>query len=194
MTTDKRKTPATQKAAAKKMVATFAAPPDTDKAEAMAAMATKPSVHAAAVMIEYTQPLGEQDIGSLMSAISCQVEDVWAGSMKQPEAMLYGQAQALQSIFMNLARRATKQEYLKQWEAYLRMALKAQNQCRMTLETLAAIKNPPVVIARQANINNGGQQQVNNGSPTANEHFAREHTRAANLTTEKTELLEASHG
>jgi hypothetical protein len=35
----------------------------------------------------------------------------------------------------------------------------------MTLETLATIKNPPVVYARQANINNGGQQQVNNGTP-----------------------------
>ena len=70
---------------------------------------------------------------------------------------------ALQAIFMNLARRAASPEYLKQWEAYLRMAMKAQNQCRMTLETLATIKNPPVVFARQANINNGGQQQVNNG-------------------------------
>jgi len=33
----------------------------------------------------------------------------------------------------------------------------------MTLETLATIKNPPVVFARQANVNNGGQQ-VNNGA------------------------------
>jgi hypothetical protein len=45
----------------------------------------------------------------------------------------------------------------------MRMAMRAQNQCRMTLETLATIKNPPVVYAKQANINNGGQQQVNNG-------------------------------
>jgi hypothetical protein len=64
---------------------------------------------------------------------------------------------------VNLARRATKQEYMKNWEGYLRMALKAQNQCRMTLETLATIKNPPV-FTKQANINNGGQQQVNNGA------------------------------
>ena len=62
-----------------------------------------------------------------------------------------------------MVRRATSQEYLKQWEAYMRIGMKAQNQCRMTLETLATIKNPPVVIARQANINNGGRQQVNNG-------------------------------
>jgi hypothetical protein len=44
------------------------------------------------------------------------------------------------------------------------MAMKAQNQCRMTLETWAQIKNPPVVFARQANIAQG-PQQVNNGMP-----------------------------
>ncbi len=45
----------------------------------------------------------------------------------------------------------------------MRLALKAQSQCRATLETLATIKNPPVVFARQANIANG-PQQVNNGT------------------------------
>jgi hypothetical protein len=39
------------------------------------------------------------------------------------------------------------------------MAMKAQNQRRMTLETLATIKNPPVLIARQANINNGASSR-----------------------------------
>jgi hypothetical protein len=33
------------------------------------------------------------------------------------------------------------------------------------LDRLAAIKNPPAVFLWQANINNGGQQQVNNGAP-----------------------------
>ena len=47
-------------------------------------------------------------------------------------------------------------------ETYVRLALKAQAQCRATLETLATIKNPPVVYARQANIA-AGRQQVNNG-------------------------------
>ena len=133
----------------------------------MAKMALRPSVNAAAVMVTYTKPLGEQDLAALVASLSAGMDDLWAGDLKHAEAMLYGQAHALQSIFMNLARRAASQEYLKQWEAYLRMALKAQNQCRMTLETLATIKNPPVVFARQANINNGGQQQVNNGpAPT----------------------------
>lgn len=47
-----------------------------------------------------------------------------------------------------------------QIDKFTRLALKAQSQCRATLETLAVIKNPPV-FARQANIANG-PQQVNN--------------------------------
>ena len=46
----------------------------------------------------------------------------------------------------------------------MRLALKAQAQCRSTIETLAAIKNPPVVFARQANIANGPQQVNNHGT------------------------------
>ena len=48
----------------------------------------------------------------------------------------------------------------------MRMALKTQNQCRMTLETLSNIKNPPVIFAKQANFS-GGLQQVNNGVPAS---------------------------
>lgn len=131
-----------------------------------ARMALRPSVNAAAVISAYGARLGveDTDVGALIDRLAEDVKDVWVGDTRRAEAMLFGQAHALQSIFMELARRASRQEYLKHWEAYLRMALKAQNQCRMTLETLATIKNPPVVIARQANINNGGQQQVNNGA------------------------------
>jgi hypothetical protein len=54
-------------------------------------------------------------------------------------------------------------EYMNATETYLRLALKAQGQCRATLETLAVIKNPqPVAFVRQANIAHG-PQQVNNG-------------------------------
>ena len=50
---------------------------------------------------------------------------------------------------------------------YKRQALKAQAQCRATLEALAEIKNPrPVAFVKQANIS-GGHQQVNNGMQPA---------------------------
>lgn len=184
---------ATKKQAPKK-VATFPDPPDKEKADALATIALRPSVNAAAVMIEYTELFGEQDIGALVSSLSTGVDELWGGDMKPAEAMLYGQAHALQAIFVNLARRATNQEYLKHWEAYLRMALKAQSQCRMTLETLAVIKNPPVVFAKQANINNGGQQQVNNTAGALTENYAHARAGAENFSTEHNELLEQQHG
>jgi hypothetical protein len=73
---------------------------------------------------------------------------------------------ALNGLFANLAHRARTTEYTDKLDRYLRLALKAQGQCRATLETLAAIKNPPTVIARQANFAHG-PQQVNNGAAFA---------------------------
>jgi hypothetical protein len=58
---------------------------------------------------------------------------------------------------MNLA------DHLKASELFMRLALKSQSQCRATIETLAAVKNPPsLAFVKQANIANG-HQQVNNG-------------------------------
>jgi hypothetical protein len=90
------------------------------------------------------------------------------GDLSAAVTMLSSQAVALDAMFAELARRSALNmgTYMDASERYLRLALKAQGQCRATLETLAAIKNPPVVFARQANINNGGQQQVNNGNST----------------------------
>ena len=56
--------------------------------------------------------------------------------------------------------------YMDAGERYLRLALKAQSQCRTTVESLAEIKNPrPVAFVRQANISNGPQQVNNGGGP-----------------------------
>jgi hypothetical protein len=181
--------PKTAKAAGSthKVVATFPEPADKEQAEATAKLAMRPSVQGAGVAHEYLkQPFGNLDMGALVDCLSGGVEDVWAGDMKRAEAMLYGQATALQAIFMNLARRANSQEYLKHFETYLRLAMKAQSQCRATLETLAAIKAGPVVIARQANIAHG-PQQVNNGVAANN---AQTPARAEQLESAKSELLE----
>jgi hypothetical protein len=180
-----------------KAVAMVPDPPDKAKADALADLTLTPGLNAAAVVGVYVEKtFGAQDVGSLARSLTEEMKEVRAGDLKLAEAMLHGQAQALQAIFVNLARRANSQQYLKNWEAYLRIALKAQNQCRMTLETLATLKNPPVVIARQANINNGGQQQVNNAAETVpgRAHFADATAHAANRENGKTGLLEASNG
>jgi hypothetical protein len=136
----------------------------------MANLALDPAVAGAVVVQEFTKCFGEQDLPALIQALNTSIDKAKVGGLSQAEAMLYAQANALQGIFMGLAHRASQQGYLKQWEAVLRMALKAQNQCRMTLETLSALKNPaPTVIAKQANITTG-PQQVNNGLiPTENQ-------------------------
>ena len=170
-----------------KAVAKPPAMADKEKTEKIAKATLLPSVNAAAVVVEYAKAFGEQDLCALVDELRPHMNDVNDGNLQHCEAMLVGQAHALQSIFVNLARRAVKQEYLKQYETYLRLALKAQNQSRMTLETLAAIKNPPVVFAKQANINQGnGNQQVNNGTPAP--------AHAGKNINQQNELLEVQHG
>lgn len=80
------------------------------------------------------------------------------GDLSSAVTMLASQAVALNALFGELGRRAALNmgEHIDASERYMRLALKAQGQCRATLETLAAIKNPPVVFARQANISQGG--------------------------------------
>lgn len=148
-------------------VAKFPEPTDKEAADAKAKIALRASVQGAVLAHEYLKaPFGDLDMGALVECLSDGATDIWAGDMKRAEAMLYGQATALQAIFTSLARRAHSQEYLKQMETFLRLALKAQSQCRATLETLATIKAGPAIFARQANIAHG-PQQVNNGTAPA---------------------------
>ena len=120
---------------------------------------------AARVMLatEKTTGYGQDiDIAELGSCLLDQAQAVNRGDMKQVEAMLMHQATALQSLFVRLTERGMSCDQIPGFEANIRMALRAQNQCRTTLETLAGIKNPPVVYAKQANVTTG-PQQVNNG-------------------------------
>jgi hypothetical protein len=134
---------------------------DAAKVLTPAELATSPSINAAAILESYGKTFGEQNLSDLIVSLRLSMEDLKSNDLSRCENMLLAQAHSLQAIFTNLSRRAIGQEYMKNIEGFLRMALKAQNQCRMTLETLAAIKNPPIVYAKQANISHG-HQQVNN--------------------------------
>ena len=122
-----------------------------------------PTIQSAVGIHAWGKFAGEVDLAKLLDDLRTRVEKVQGGDMRPVEAILYGQAVTLETIFTSLARRATSQEYLNQFQVYLGMALKAQAQCRATLEALAEIKNPRLVaFVKQANIS-GGHQQVNNG-------------------------------
>jgi hypothetical protein len=94
--------------------------------------------------------------------------EVVGGDLGRIERTLTSQFLTLDAIFANLAERSKRQEYMKQMETYLRLALKAQAQARATAEALALLKNPQPYI-KQANIAQG-HQQVNNMYASASAH------------------------
>ena len=128
----------------------------------------RPEVGAAATI--QTFDADNLDVNALVRELSTQSDRVARGDLSRAEGMLIAQAHTLDQLFGYLARRAHRNldEYPDAAEKYLRLAFKAQSQCRATLESLGALKNPPVVYARQANIAHG-PQQVNNGPTHARE-------------------------
>jgi len=107
------------------------------------------------------------DIGANegVEVMEAEVAKVKAGDMSSVEAMLVSQTIALNSIFADMAGRAAGSLSAGpgRVEVYMRMAMKAQAQCRATIETLAEVKNPKsTTFVKQQN--NAAQQQVNNGA------------------------------
>ena len=121
------------------------------------------------------QSHGDVDLTALLDTLTAQTDAIRAGDTGDVEAMLFNQSLTLQAMFTALSRRAAVNvgEHMGAVETYLRLALKAQSQCRSTLETLAEIKNPrPATFVRQANIANGPQQVNNGAASTANDPLA----------------------
>jgi hypothetical protein len=148
-----------------------------------------PTIQSAVAIEAWSKFAGTVDLADLLGDLRERIKKVQGGDMQPVEAMLFGQAMTLETIFTSLARRATSQEYLKQFQVYLGMALKAQAQCRATLEALAEIKNPrPVLIAKQANI--AQQQQVNNGAAAPESGAVRAGARAGENAGSQNGLLE----
>ena len=166
----------------KKQTTKAAIKPRTDKE--MAGLITSPKVQAALTIQQWQG--SDVGINAYVEELSAQIDKVNAGDMKRPEAMLLMQAYTLDGLFNNLARKAQIQSHMPHYESFLRLALKAQGQCRSTLETLSTIKNPPVIFAKQANISNG-HQQINNGMPAPGTH-------TEEIINQSNELLEQTHG
>ena len=145
-----------------------------------------PALAAARVILnaEGQNGLGARlDLLALTESLNEQAAKVRAGNLAQVEKMLLSQATALQSLFARLVERGMDADLMPHYETHLRLALRAQAQSTRTLEVLANLKNPPVVIAKQANIAQG-HQQVNNGLLAGDPGRAREVEKAP------TQLLE----
>lgn len=129
----------------------------------MAQMVTRGLGHNAHLIDAYTAPLsGATDLTACVMALEQTVATVQRGHLGPAEALLLAQATSLNAIYVRCASIANLNlQQLDAMERFLRLALRAQGQCRATLETLALLRNPTTVFARQANIAQG-LQQVNN--------------------------------
>lgn len=161
-------------------------PSAEEQGRAYAKLLTAPDVCGYRVILA-SNPKGlaeDIDVPTFLATLRDQATAVQGGDMSYAEAMLINQATALQSLFVRLAERGLSQERMPNLEGFMRLSLRAQSQCRATLETLAAIKNPPVVYARQANVTTG-PQQVNNGVATP--------SRPREIEVEQTQLSGGNH-
>lgn len=159
--------------------------PEESAAQGLAHAMTTPAVRAALSISDYSTGWGSVDVNTLTADLAKHCNALATGDLQQAEVMLLSQAHTLDAIFNSLAARAARNfgEAIEAGDRYLRLALRAQGQCRATLETLALIKNPrALTFVRQQNVA-GGHQQVNN----------RSRARAGKSEKGRTKILEAKH-
>lgn len=133
---------------------------DKERHKLIAELSTQGMLTNGLLMIDLTReciPVEEQ---MFLKELKERVLEVQKGDMSTLEGMLTAQAVALDSMFCAIGKRgnANLEQYPNAAEKYLKLALKAQSQCRSTIEALAIIKNPQPYIQN----NRAQYQQVNN--------------------------------
>jgi hypothetical protein len=126
----------------------------------LVAFMTTRSVNSAFTVKKFSNVIKETEISDFVCELQKAGNEVVKGDLGRLEKMLANQAIALDTIFNGLAIKASNAEYLKNYEAFMRLALKAQAQARCTVEALAMLKHPQPYI--QTNIGQVGHNQVNN--------------------------------
>ena len=101
-------------------------------------------------LVSFGEPtFGELSLTDCAKVLKVTAQGLNDGDLSAAVTMLAAQAVALNAMFGELARvgQANMFKAPDYADRYLRLAFKAQGQSRATLETLAVIKNPPVVFA-----------------------------------------------
>lgn len=84
------------------------------------------------------------------------------GDKAMPSDILSAQAVVLDTMFTELARRSAANigQYIDAADRYMRLALRAQANCRATLEALAKLHQPREQTVKHVHVNQGGQAIV----------------------------------
>lgn len=105
---------------------------------------------------------GEQDTTELFSSLMEKGKAATSGDLGHYKAMLAAQADTLNSVFTEMARRAALNmgEYIGATETYMRLALKAQAQCKANIEALDKLSSGRVQTVRHVHVNEGGKAVI----------------------------------
>lgn len=153
--------------------------------QALARNCLTPESLSAALLVS-SNLLGKTPVTDVVFELKRQTAAINRGDMTRAEDMLVAQAHSLDTLFAQLASRALRAKHMEGLESYMRLALKAQNQARATLQTLGELKTPKqIAFVKQANI--GNQVQVNNG-------IQEKPARTRKTKKVQNELLEVEHG
>ena len=141
--------------------------PDDDPGEVIARAMLGQNIrhgHVAAIFSGHMMS-GSGDTLALMDCakiVQQRATDAIGGDLSFASAMLASQAITLDAMFSEMARRAAlnMSEYLGATESYGRLALKAQSNCRATLEALAKLHQPREQTVKHVHVNEGGQAIV----------------------------------
>ena len=140
---------------------------DETGAQAMARKLLQPTLKNAIAASAFTSKLigsdleapGISDYAQHVQTVARKAE---AGDLTMASQILAAQAVTLDSMFAELARRSAlnMSDYVDASERYGRLALKAQNNCRATLEALAKLHQPREQTVRHVHVHEGGQAVV----------------------------------
>lgn len=137
--------------------------PDKSEARSRADVALNPAANAmAATRLFARGSFGDLPTTELFEAHVDWCKAAKAGDLSHQKAMLAAQADALNSIFTEMARRAALNmgEYIGATETYMRLGLKAQAQCRATIDALDRLSSGRVQTVKHVHVNEGGQAIV----------------------------------
>lgn len=134
---------------------------DETKRDAVARTFLSPEIQASASLSMLTSgAFSDAGFAELVDALKAITKETKDGGFGRLEETLTAQGVVLDAIFNHLAQRAIHNigHYVQTVEIYMKLALRAQSQCRATLETLVNLNRPQI---RQTNIAHG-PQQINN--------------------------------
>jgi hypothetical protein len=105
---------------------------------------------------------GRPPIADTAALIREWATDIGSGDLALVSRMLTAQAISLDAMFGELGRRSADNlgQYIDPAERYMRLALKAQSNCRATLEALAKLHLPREQTVKHVHVNSGGQAIV----------------------------------